>query len=114
MSSRRPPERDVARIRQIASERAAAGVPNEARLDVDVDGANVTIVERRPPRTREVEPDWSREPLAQFRYDAAASTWALYWARANGRWQRYDIEPARAIDALIEELQADPDGVFWG
>lgn len=109
-----PPELDVARIRRFARERIPSSVANEIRLEVEIAGANVTLVERRPPLRPEFGPEWSRQPIVQVRFDAARSTWALFRPRANGRWQRYELSPTPAIDGLLAELDADPNGVFWG
>ena len=72
-----PPDLDLARIRRFAAQGRPASVATQVRLDVEVAGANVTIVERRRPSTP-------------------------------------DIDPTPAVDELIAELRADPDGVFWG
>ena len=109
-----PPALDVARIRQFARDRIPERLAAELRLDVEIDCANVTIVERRPPWNSEFGPDWSRSPITQLRFDAARSTWTIYWARASGRWQRYDFDPTPTVDSVLTELDADPDGVFWG
>lgn len=88
----------------------------EVRLEVEVKGSDVTIVERRPPWQPEFGPEWSRLPIAQLRFNAARSEWTLYWQRANRRRQAYDLAPSATmtLDRLLAELDADPDGVFWG
>jgi hypothetical protein len=51
--------------------------------------------------------------VAQLRYIDTA--WSLYWKRANGRWKHYDgVAPAADVAPLLAEIDADPDGVFWG
>ena len=109
-----PPELDVARIQDFARHRLPKSVAADLRLEVEVEGPNVTIVERRLPSWPDIGPEWSRQPIAQVRFDRARSTWTLYWPRASGRWQRYDLDPAPTIDRLLAKLDADPDGVFWG
>lgn len=109
-----PPDLDLARIRRFAARRFPASLANELRLEVEIDGANVTIVERRPPWRPEFGPEWSRQPIAQLRFHAVHFVWALFWPRANGRWQRYELAPSPAIDGLLAELGDDPHGVFWG
>jgi hypothetical protein len=109
-----PPDLDLERIRRYVDQRLPAAVAGQVRLEVQLRGMKVTLVERRPPWRPEFGPEWSRQPIAQLRFDAARSTWALFWLRANGRWQRYEFSPTPAIDRLLAELDADPNAVFWG
>jgi hypothetical protein len=82
------------------------------RVDADVGGRSVTIVDCRPPW--DGEGDWTRQPLAQLRYDLDSTLWSLYWADRNSRWHRYDdLEPG-PIGDLLEEIAADPMCIFWG
>ena len=85
------------------------------RLEHEVSASKITIVERRAPWNQQVGSDWSRQPIAELRYDSASSTWALYWPRHTGRWHRYEDFPAASgVGPLLAEIDADPDGVFWG
>jgi hypothetical protein len=81
----------------------------------EVDGSTITIVERRPPWSEELGGDWSRQPIAQLRYDRRAETWTLYWPRHTGRWHRYeDLAAAADVGPLLAVIDADPGGLFWG
>jgi hypothetical protein len=54
-------------------------------------------------------------PVARLRYTKASGTWALYWRDRNLRFHRYDrIEPAVNVSKLIDEIDRDPTGIFWG
>jgi hypothetical protein len=93
--------------------------PEDARADMRLEhearGSKITVVERRAPRNPQSGPDSSRQPIAELRYDAATGTWALYWLRHTGRWHRYEELPAaQDVGPLLAEIDADPDGVFWG
>lgn len=58
---------------------------------------------------------WVRLSVAQFRYDPDAKLWTLYCADRNGRWHIYDdVDPSPDLVPLIEEVEADPTGIFWG
>ena len=93
----------------------AADSESQMRLECEVRGSTITIVERRAPWNAELASDWSRQAIAQLRYDAATGTWALYWPRHTGRWHRYeDLAAAADVGPLLAEVDADPDGVFWG
>jgi hypothetical protein len=88
---------------------------DEIRIEHDVRGRSVSILECRSPWGPEYGPDWSRRPVAQLRYDPGAHLWTLYWADRDSRWQLYDlIDPSPRVDDLLAEIAADPTCVFWG
>lgn len=105
------PEDAVAQIERFCDQRS----DDPFRLEFEVRGASITLIERRPPWAPEAESEWTSQPVAQLRHDADARTWSLYWPRASGRWTRYE-DRGTAVDvaALLAEIDADPDGVFWG
>jgi Protein of unknown function (DUF3024) len=95
------PDVDLARIRQFCDS------------SVPVRGKSVTIFDCRAPWHPDVT-DWSRVPVAQLRYDPASDTWTLNCADHNSRRHRYDdIDPGTA-DELLNEINEDPTGIFWG
>jgi Protein of unknown function (DUF3024) len=52
--------------------------------------------------------------VAQLRYSANTHHGILYWADRNGHWHRYDdLEPG-PLDTVLNEIEADPTGIFWG
>ncbi len=61
------PELDLARIRRYCQAKVPARVSNEIRIEVDVSGRSVTIMECRPPWNPEFGTDWTRFPIAQLR-----------------------------------------------
>ncbi len=50
-------ELDLARIRRFYAGRVPAAGAHQIRLDLDIDGVAVTLVERRAPWTPELGPD---------------------------------------------------------
>ena len=85
------------------------------RLELAVSGASVTLVERRAPWNDQLGGDWTSQSIAELRYDSSAGTSSLYWPRATGRWHRYDdLDATSDVGPLLAEIDADPDGVFWG
>lgn len=85
------------------------------RLDVVVRGATITIYDARPPWDPAMGPDWAQVTVAQFRFDASHGLWSLYWADRNSRWHLYeDVEPSSNIVDLLEEVDEDPTGIFFG
>ena len=85
------------------------------RVEYEVNGSYLTIVECRAPWRADVGPDWTRLPIARLRYTKASATWTLYWRDRNLRFHRYDrIEPSANVSTLIDEIDRDPTGIFWG
>lgn len=108
------PEIDLAKIRRYGEARVPARLRDTIRIEVEVRGRSVSIVECRAPWTPAIGPDWTRFPIAQLRY-TAQSLWVLYWRDRNQHWHRYDgVEPAPFVDPLLKEIEADPTAIFWG
>jgi hypothetical protein len=40
--------------------------------------------------------------------------WSLYWADRNDHWHRYDDLDPGPLDTVLNEIEADPTGIFWG
>ena len=50
-----------------------------------------------------------------MRYDATTRRWTIYWADRNGRWLRYPpARPARSVEKLLEIIENDSSGAFFG
>ena len=109
------PELDLRRIRKFCDERVPSHLRDQVRIEVEVDGTRVTVVERRPPWRPEFGPEWSRNPVASLRYSPKHGHWSLLWSDSGGRWHRYDgIGPSPHVTDLLAELERDPTGIFWG
>jgi hypothetical protein len=107
---RRSVEGDVGRY---CEERVPPHVRDKIRMEYEIRGNSVTIVERRPPWSPELPPEWSRSQVAQLRYEE--SKWALYWSDRNGRWHPYDLfDPTPDISSALAEIDEDPTAIFWG
>jgi hypothetical protein len=88
---------------------------DEVRLEATVRGNSVTVIERRPPWSEDIGTEWTSLKIAQLRYESAAALWSLYWADSNDRWLRYaDATPARSVETLIQAIEDDRSGVFFG
>ena len=86
----------------------------EVRLEHSVRGDTITIVERRPPWSKLMGPEWTGMKIAQLRYDERSGTWSLYAADSAHRWFLYDADPAPDVGPLLAEIGEDPTGIFWG
>lgn len=57
-----------------------------------VDGAEITIVDRRAPRYPELDAEWTSTPLARL-CSSTGGRWSLYRPGAHGGWDRQDDGP---------------------
>jgi hypothetical protein len=109
------PGLDVAVIRHYCEQHVPPHALHELRTEVVLTRGAATIVECRAPWRADFGPEWSKRGVARLRYTAKSATWALYWSDRNGRWHRYDlIGPITDIRALLDEVDQDPTGIFWG
>jgi len=103
-------------VKSIVADYCAKRVPEHARRQVKmgfvVRGNSITLIEERPHWQK---PDlWIKTPIAQFRYNQKTGKWTLYCADRNSRWHDYQIEPEKDIRVLLQEVDVDPTGIFWG
>lgn len=85
---------------------------NKIKIFYRIRGNMVTIIESRP---LYFHPDqWSEKKIAQMRYDDATREWTLYFADRNERWHMYmNLNPSENIDDLLNQIDADPTGIFY-
>jgi hypothetical protein len=111
----RIPELDLARIRRYRTGRIPARVAHLIRLEIDVKGGSVTILECRPPWSPDMGPEWTRFPIARLCFTVSRGRWTLYWRDRNLAFHRYSrIGPSPNVGVLLAEIEADPAGIFWG
>ncbi|MBT8226113.1 MAG: DUF3024 domain-containing protein [Dactylosporangium sp.] len=56
-----------------------------------------------------------RLPIARLTYTKTRRTWQLYYRDRNLRFHRYDqVPPTATIADLLDEIERDPTGIFWG
>jgi hypothetical protein len=110
-----PPELDVARVRRWCDQRVPEHACGQVRIECEEAARHVTVVECRAPWRADIGPEWTRLPVARMRYTKSNGTWALYYRDRNLRFHRYDLVPPTAnINDLLNELDQDPTGIFWG
>ena len=107
------PDLDLARIHRYCESRVPPHLRDEAHVEATHRGNNVTIHDCRPPWHPDLT-DWSHAPVAQLRYSPERNHWTLYYADRNSRWHRYDLTEAGPVDQLLEAIDSDPTGIFWG
>lgn len=109
------PELDVARARRWCRDRVPEHVRDQVRVELEVADRHVTIVECRPPWGADLDPEWTRFPIARLRYTKVSGLWSLYWRDRNLRFHEYDRVPATAnVEDLLAEVDRDPTAIFWG
>ncbi len=104
---------------EVAAERIAAYCERRStddyRIEHEVRGSSITIVERRPPWNPNFGTEWSSMKIAQLRYDERTRRWALYAAGSDDRWHAYEFAaPAADVAPLLSEIERDRTGIFWG
>ncbi len=107
------PDLDLARIAAYCDKKVPARFKDEVRVEYEVRGKSVTIFECRPPWHPNLT-EWSRMRIAQLRYDPDDHLWTLYCADRNGRWHRYYDYTKGTVEKVLDEITADPTGIFWG
>jgi DUF3024 family protein len=105
----------VSQVERYCDERVPAELRAQVRLEHGVRGNAITIVERRPPWSELVGPEWTTTHIAQLRYDERDRCWSLYCRDSRERWWLYDdAEPAADVRSLLAAIDDDPTGIFWG
>ena len=97
----------------LCKRRVPTHLQDEIRLRYAVTNQDVLI--------RELRPDW-RDPsewietdIAKLRYVRAADEWRLYWKRASGKWWLYEPHsPSKTLSSMVNEIDFDSDGCFFG
>jgi hypothetical protein len=87
-------------------------VRDRARIEIDVDGQAITVVECSRADASE---GWLRVPSARLRYTKRRHEWTLYWFDRNGEAHMYDfVQPTAKLQRLLDEIDEDPTFIFWG
>ncbi|MCW2913307.1 MAG: hypothetical protein JWN52_1375 [Actinomycetia bacterium] len=109
------PETDLARVGRWCERRIPERARDQVRLEYEVRGTTLIIVERRVPwdaQDTEYGPEWTARPVAQLRHSAQG--WRLYWPDRNTRWHLVDDVPAAASVVPLLEAIGDPRRAFLG
>jgi hypothetical protein len=110
----RPPDLDLEKIRRFAATRFPAKFVAEMRVECEIKGFEVVLYGARAPWTKELGPEWTRLKVAQLQFHPTKQRWTLSWSDSDGIWHRYDLVRPGGIDRMLEEIEDDPTGIFWG
>lgn len=109
------PGLDVAAIRHFCEQRVPPHAIQQVRVEAGIGSSAVTIVERRAPWREDYGPEWTTLGIARLRYFAKHKHWVLYCRDRDERWHRYDlIAPSPDVLVLLDEIDRDRTGIFWG
>lgn len=111
------PESDIDKLETLLKlmfeRRISEESEEKLKLTYEVKGNKITIIESRP---FFIDPDsWNSVKVAQFEYNSDIGNWALYWYSTKNRRQAYPTGRNKdSIEKLVDEVDSDPTGIFWG
>lgn len=83
------------------------------KIEFRIRGNEVSLFESRP--HMQCGGEWISMKVARFKKDPETETWELYWADRNSKWRRYPPLPFhRDIEKLLQEVDKNESGAFWG
>lgn len=98
---------------KFCSERIPMELQNQIKLEFSKRENYVTLFEKR--RYFKDPSQWTKSKIAQFRYNPDDKKWTLYWWRHTGKWYQYkEIKPQNDLQELVDEVDKDLTGIFWG
>jgi hypothetical protein len=90
-----------------------AHLQKQIRLELGIEGHRVQI--------STIRPQWNdpsktiKSPVAQFTYTRTKDRWTLYWMRQDLKWHVWKpSEHIMALDKLVQVVDEDVHGGFWG
>ena len=84
-------------------------------MDCEVIGRTVTVIECRAPWNADAGAEWTRRPIAQLTYHPSTSQWTLASFDQRGKALRSrQTAPTTTVADLLEIVERDPTGSFWG
>ncbi|MDT8369735.1 MAG: DUF3024 domain-containing protein [Longimicrobiales bacterium] len=113
------PDTEMARVEKALEafrDRVPPHVRDKVWYDWRVRGNQVTLAEKRPAWWKgAAEGEITVHEFARFQYDPATHHWMLKWRDRNGRFHPYEgLERVRSFQRLVDEVDADPTGIFLG
>ena len=100
---------------EYCNKKVPAHVRDQVRLTFSFMGNTVTLFEERPVYNQLDKR--TKIPIAQFRLNVVDHLWRLYCAnpKRHEGWVMYSqAEPCREFEPLLNALEQDVAGVFWG
>jgi len=96
-----------------AVKRILKNIQHQLTISFDIKGTAFTLFERRPASRRPGE--WTTTSIARFRREPSGKPWTLYWRDRNSRWHiSPPVKSSRSIEALLQAVDRDETGIFYG
>lgn len=107
------PEIEQHRVGKLLGRFCEERIPPHARDQIKllfiIKGNKVILIESRPYFD---DPDqWSEMPVAQFEYSKTTKKWSLFGYNRNDRRLPYS---KGSLEKLIQDVDKDATGIFWG
>jgi hypothetical protein len=97
----------------LCSKRTPTHLKSQLRFEYDIEKRNVFLYEVRPAWNNPKE--HPKLPFAKLTYVKSQKIRKLYWKRASGKWERYEPKESDIdLGALVQEIDKDPYGCFFG
>jgi hypothetical protein len=100
-------------LQAFCEKRIPPDIRHQLNMTFEFRGNSVTLIENRP--YWKDPSQWTHLAIAKFRYYPSNGQWTLYWADRNSRWHLYpEVEPTPHFEILLQEVDRDPSGIFFG
>jgi Protein of unknown function (DUF3024) len=95
------------------AKRVPSAVQTQLRVGYRIEVNAIILYEERP--AFRPPHDWQEMVVAKFTYVGTQRVWRLYCQHRDRRWHTYQALPAASsLARLLDEVDADPTGIFWG
>lgn len=109
------PEADVARVLAWAADQIPPERQGQARVEVDQTPRGLNIYLSQAPWHESLGPERIRQAVARLSWSSGLGEWKLLWMRASGRFEAYgEVEPTDDVGELLDVIDEDAYGAFWG
>ena len=107
------PEIELIRVNKLftlfCDQRIPPEIRDKIKLLFNIIGNKVILIESRPYHFDNTT--WTEMPIAQFEYSATTKMWNLFGYNRNDK--RLPVAKG-SLDKMIEAVDKDKTGVFWG
>jgi len=110
-------EFELARIGKIVGglchRRSPPELKDQLSVEYEIKLHDVVIIEKRS--RWDGSPGHTKTDVAKIKLVRTVNEWRLFWMRADLRWHSYQpLASSRYMEDLVDEVDADPYGCFWG